>query len=164
MSRCNTLCARRWPTALALSVALIAGCAAPPPALRFGVATQVADEVPCVNFAGPPLADGTPITIEAFEPPQTIAARISARRGRCAPDGDVPGTAYSVDIPRGIEDIGLAVATLDAPRGDELVFRSCSSNEGVHLTAWRRGARIWHQYFHLPYDIESTCTPEQTRP
>ena len=148
----------------ALAALLFAGCAAVPPASRFGVATQVANEIPCVNFAGPELAPGTRITIEAFDPPQTIGAQIRAIRGRCAPDGELAGTAYSVEIPQGIEDIGLAVATVDARPGAELVFRSCSGSEGVHLTAWRHGARVWHEYFYLPYDIEPTCTPDQAHP
>ncbi|MEO8652617.1 MAG: hypothetical protein ABI409_00690 [Ramlibacter sp.] len=148
----------------ALAALLLAGCAAVAPAPRFGVATQVSNEIPCVNFTGPELAPGTPIIIEAFAPRQTIAARIRAIRGRCAPDGEVAGTAYSVDVPQGIEDIGLAVATLEARPAADLVFRSCSGSEGVHLTAWRHGARVWHEYFHLPYDIEPTCTPDQTRP
>lgn len=146
----------------ALAAALLTGCATAPS--RFGVATQVADEMPCVNFAGAPLAPGTAITIEAFEPRQSIAARIGATRRSCVPDGGIVGTAYAVDIPRGVEDIGLAVATVDAPGAPDLVFRSCSAREGVHLSAWRRGARVWHAYFYLPYDIEPTCTPEQTQP
>jgi hypothetical protein len=149
---------------LALAAGALAGCAGTAPS-RFGVATQVADEAPCVNFAGPPLAPGTPITIEAFDPRQSIAAQIGGTRSRCAPDGGIAGTAYAVDISPGVEDIGLAVATVDGHRSaPDLVFRSCASREGVHLTAWSRGARIWHAYFYLPYDIEPTCTPEQAGP
>lgn len=149
---------------LACVAVLLAGCAISAPPTRFGVATQVANEIPCVNFPGPALAPGTPITIEAFDPPQSIAARIRAIRGRCAPNGELTGTAYSVDIPQGVEDIGLAVATLEPPGGADLVFRSCAGGEGVHLTAWHHGLRVWHEHFYLAYDIEPTCTPEQTGP
>ena len=43
------------------------------------------------------------------------------------------------------------------------VFRSCTSNEGLHLTAWTgkalTGRRVWHQYFALGYDVEPSCVP-----
>jgi hypothetical protein len=146
---------------LPAAASLVFGCAAMAPSPRFGVATQVARQAPCVTFSGPDLAPGTRITIEAFDPPQSIAAQIRGIRARCDPDGGVAGTAYAVDVPRSIEDIGLAVVTLsDRPRSD-LSFRSCASREGVHLTAWRAGARVWHQYFYLAYDVDPTCTAEE---
>jgi hypothetical protein len=45
-------------------------------------------------------------------------------------------------------------------------FRSCTSADGVHLTAWRgtplKGTRIWHQYYYLGQDLEATCTGKDT--
>jgi hypothetical protein len=43
----------------------------------------------------------------------------------------------------------------------DVTFRSCSSMEGLHFTAWSGGSRhekkIWHRYFYLGYDVEPTC-------
>jgi len=40
-------------------------------------------------------------------------------------------------------------------------FRSCTSNEGVHLSVWVGQAleskRIWHEYVYLGYDVEPSC-------
>ena len=40
-------------------------------------------------------------------------------------------------------------------------FRSCTSNEGIHLTIWNglplKSKRIWHSYFYLKYDTQPTC-------
>ena len=39
--------------------------------------------------------------------------------------------------------------------------RSCTSREGVHLTAWAgaplTSQRLWHQYYYLGYDVEPSC-------
>ncbi|MBI1920337.1 MAG: hypothetical protein HYS23_04560 [Geobacter sp.] len=42
-------------------------------------------------------------------------------------------------------------------------FRSCTSNEGLHLTVWAGEAlktkRLWHEYYYLGFDIEPSCKP-----
>jgi hypothetical protein len=54
--------------------------------------------------------------------------------------------------------------------GDHRVaaFRSCTSQEGVHLTVWKgrplRGVRKWHFYYYLGYDVEPSCTMSDTKP
>ena len=44
--------------------------------------------------------------------------------------------------------------------------RVCASREGLHFTIWaqERGGerRLWHDYFHLDYDMEPTCTDRET--
>jgi hypothetical protein len=39
--------------------------------------------------------------------------------------------------------------------------RSCTSNEGLHLTVWAgtplTSQRLWHQYYYLGYDVEPSC-------
>ena len=41
-------------------------------------------------------------------------------------------------------------------------FRFCTSNEGIHLTAWSgtppEGVRRWHAYYFLAYDVEPSCS------
>jgi hypothetical protein len=147
-----------------VAIGIAFGCAAAPASLRFGVALQVMDEPPCVTFAAPDLMAGTPVTIEAFDPRRSIAARIRGARASCDPRAGVSGTAYSVDVAPGTAELGLAPATVDGPHGSDLTFARCSGAEGVHLTAWRHGARVWHQYHYLGYDVDSTCTAEETRP
>lgn len=42
-------------------------------------------------------------------------------------------------------------------------FRSCTSNEGLHLTLWAgtplQSQRLWHHYYALGYDVEPSCSP-----
>lgn len=44
----------------------------------------------------------------------------------------------------------------------DITFRSCSSREGLHFSAWSGGAStgksVWHSYYYLGYDVEPTCT------
>jgi hypothetical protein len=53
------------------------------------------------------------------------------------------------------------------PAANRLYLRSCTSGEGMHLTAWAgkplAGARVWHRYHYLGYDVEPTCTPKDYR-
>ena len=43
----------------------------------------------------------------------------------------------------------------------ELSFRSCTSTEGLHFSAWSgtrpKGQQVWRRYFYLGYDVEPTC-------
>jgi hypothetical protein len=56
---------------------------------------------------------------------------------------------------------GLASADLNGDGKPEF-FRDCTSNEGAHLTIWTgkplAGRRMWHTYYHFPYDTEPTCS------
>ena len=40
-------------------------------------------------------------------------------------------------------------------------YRTCTSSEGLHLTAWSgeqlRSWRLWRYYYYLGYDTEPTC-------
>jgi len=44
----------------------------------------------------------------------------------------------------------------------DITFRSCTSSEGLHFTAWLgskpKAQRIWQRYYYLGYDVEPTCT------
>ena len=48
--------------------------------------------------------------------------------------------------------------------GDGVIesLRICTSHEGLHFTVWSgeplKGKRRFHQYYHLDYDVEPTCT------
>jgi hypothetical protein len=57
---------------------------------------------------------------------------------------------------------GAMTADLDGDGRSE-IFRACTSAEGVHLTVWTdaaiTGARRWHAYQALGYDVSPTCVP-----
>lgn len=48
------------------------------------------------------------------------------------------------------------------PGGPPQFFRTCASREGLHFSVWSGkpldGARRWHAYYYLGYDIEPDCT------
>jgi hypothetical protein len=57
---------------------------------------------------------------------------------------------------------GKVRADLDG-NGTAESFRSCTSNEGLHLTVWAGEAlnskRQWHEYYYLGYDVMPSCKP-----
>ena len=63
-------------------------------------------------------------------------------------------------------DSGAIVARLSAAYPDAQV-RSCTSQEGLHLTAWSgtplTSQRLWHQYYYLGYDVEPSCDDREVR-
>lgn len=146
----------------AIAAVLVGACAPDASAAQFGVATQFTDEPPCVVFPRPVPA-GTPITLEAVAPRRTVRARVLRGTTACAGNYSVEGSAHVVEVPQGVSDLGVVTATTGR-RSRDLVFRSCTSHEGIHLTVWRHARRIWHQYYHVPYGTEPTCTDEETRP
>ena len=94
-----------------------------------------------------------------------VAGQVFALQAEPAPGEDdiplgvvVPG-ARSVDVAH-----GNAVAHTDD--GAVLHFRSCTSSEGVHLSAWPsstlKGRPLWHAYLYLGYDVEPTCSEAET--
>jgi hypothetical protein len=49
----------------------------------------------------------------------------------------------------------------------ELSFRSCTSTEGLHFSAWS-GMRpkeqlVWQRYYYLGYDVEPTCVERDVK-
>jgi hypothetical protein len=130
---------------------------------------------PCVAFQGAPgLEPGTPVTLVFPEQPQRIqAARVGETRTDCEvmAKADMSGSYYAVssDRPLGESWVAIAVtgdvrlenghatAELDGAAPRE-TFRMCTSTEGLHLTAWSEGKRVWHSYFFLGYDVEPSCT------
>jgi hypothetical protein len=86
-----------------------------------------------------------------------------------AGDGDGDGDGFIGIVVRGASGISVrhakVVARID--RGTALRFRSCTSSEGLHLSAWPSpkisGRPFWHSYVYLGYDVEPTCSEAETR-
>lgn len=59
----------------------------------------------------------------------------------------------------GLRVAGAEVKTRFGNR--DLVFRSCTSTEGLHFSVWSgtklKEQEIWRRYFYLGYDVEPTC-------
>jgi hypothetical protein len=159
---------------------------------RFGV---VASEggVACLAMGGPRLTAGEPIVVVTPDEPQRLfPAQVQGPlgtpgEGACATlqRALVDGPYYRITgfPPRSGQPGPIAVAILGQVqvvlttaagrltygRGNgPISVRSCSSREGVHLTAWAgtplRGRRLWHAYWYLGYDVEPSCTEGDSAP
>jgi hypothetical protein len=166
---------------LGLLLALAAGEGEP----RFGVAA-ISGTAACLASAGAPLAEGTAVTLVTPEKPQRVhRAVVKGRASACTTleRAGIGGPYYQVAAAPAEADAPLAVAILGAVRaavvndvaevtfgatGEPLTVRSCTSREGVHLTAWRgkprEGRRVWHAYWYLGYDVEPSCTERDMAP
>jgi hypothetical protein len=92
---------------------------------------------------------------------------------------------YVVDAPgdtigrRGVPIVILGKLPRATMRGDTVLlaiepgkpswrFRSCATQEGIHITAWSgaplTSPRRWHDYYYLGYDVEPDCTPGDYAP
>lgn len=81
---------------------------------------------------------------------------------------------YRLRIIKGSAEPNMPVIGVPAPlknfarQNPSLTFHSCTSADGVHLTAWRGkalgGDRLWHEYYYLGQDLEATCTAQETAP
>jgi hypothetical protein len=171
----------RGANVLGLVLALAAGGGEP----GFGVAALSATGA-CLAAPGTPLAEGTAVTLVTPEKPQSVhRAAVQRRAGSCPAleRAGFAGPYYGIAGAPAADDTSMAVAILgdvhadlsdDLVRvtfgttGEPLTVRSCSSHEGVHLTAWRgrplEGTRVWHAYWYLGYDVEPSCTEKDVDP
>ncbi len=168
-------------SALAVMLGLATADAEP----RFGVAA-LSGSPACLASPGSPLADGTAVTLVVPEKPQTVSrvrvrARVAAcpaleRAGFAGPYYEIAGPPPAGDSPIAVVILGGVRATVSKDVA-EVTFggteepvrvRSCASQEGVHLTAWRgrplEGRRVWHAYWFLGYDVDPSCTEKDVAP
>ncbi len=155
----------------------------------FGVVTKAPNEPPKLSISGPPLQKGESFHVVSHDEQRVVDAEIVAARQAAADEVISEGaasytiefvTSYSERIPDEEPFLGLAIVGAgdgvttsrgkasaklpNAPGGKPLSFRVCTSNEGMHLTAWSgkplSGKRVWHAYHSLGYDVEPNCTPK----
>lgn len=146
----------------------------------------------CVSIANPALKPGTAITLIGepiyWGPYSLIPARIGKKIEMCNiggaktddvaylltldpahPLSDRHGYEFAVILPRSrfqLREDGLWVDfNKDGVRD---TFRTCTSNEGVHLTVWNGeplvDQRMWHRYLYLGYDVDPSCTAADYTP
>ncbi len=134
----------------------------------------------------PALAHGSVVTLVEPEAPQsaqraTVAERVTACEAFSK--SDKTGPFYRLQVAGDASAFHLAVALVGAvtpaPVAGGTVtlrlsaayprvrVRSCTSQEGVHLTAWTgvplQSRRLWHTYFYLGYDVEPSCQDADVR-
>lgn len=160
-----------------LSTSGFAGEQAP----RFGLAVNSSDgQAACATFQGREPSPGQGILLAAFSPPRWIEGKITQKRtARCEAGGALDGVAYEVQLERNEElffGTGVAVVAVAAKtavesnrpvlfagvNGQPMIFHECTSYEGVHLSAWQGRRRIWHGYSPLGYDVDPTCSKEES--
>jgi hypothetical protein len=123
-------------------------------------------------------APGAKLTLLIPDQPQTIAEAIVAGPGTACPspttphwpavtlrllNGHVPPDLALIAIPGAEPHANKAGLVLWHPPGSaEISFRSCTSHDGVHLTAWQASQRIWHGYYYVGEDLEPDCTDAET--
>ncbi len=155
-------------------------------ATNLGVVSRNANAI-CLEIADENLAAGQRVRLViegAEDTAQQIAgeAEVIRKAGKAcaAVNPDAPGADhYELKLLHGsLDESSLAFAianfTGDLKEGSGGItadldgdgkietFRTCNGVEGVHLTVWKgkplKGARKWHYYFHLGYDVEPDCT------
>lgn len=136
----------------------------------------------CVAMPAPALTPGTTITLlRPGDRQSVLVANVVRSVSECKElDGPmIPGPYYLAEMPSpgGADSATIWIAfpgrlstrqvgsgtfavRLSAAYPDVQV-RSCTSQEGVHLTAWSGTPlvtqRLWHQYYYLGYDVEASC-------
>jgi len=122
---------------------------------------------------------GTAVTLVIADQPQTLAhAEITGAAKTCPAPTTPALPAYTLKLTTGtvppdealIAIIGQPSVTLAAGQANlaqpsgAITFKSCTSSEGVHLTAWRAGTRIWHSYYAVDADLDADCAPPESNP
>jgi hypothetical protein len=171
---------KNMPLLAALVLALNAG-SAQADTLRAGIMVASSGRY-IVAMGGPALLAGETVTLVTVDVPQQVRRVVIVRRlsvSDVMAHHDTPGPYYEVAPEHGsnalpdfavavlgrpiIERVGTAVRLRVANQPSGVRARGCTSSEGLHLTLWAgeplKGRRLWHTYYYLGYDVESTCQP-----
>lgn len=142
----------------------------------------------CFDAGELDLPSGTPVTVvhSAFPQFSTLGRLGKRARAPCFPPPRTSADSmqYVVDAPadtigpHGVPIVILGKLPAARMRGDTVTievepgkepwrFRTCTSSEGVHATAWSgvplASTRRWHAYYYLGYDVEPDCTDADFR-
>jgi hypothetical protein len=141
---------------------------------RIGVAVKLPDRI-CLAIHNSKLLPSATITLLAPSAlPTSARAQVLTRNSDACPGtkADTEISSYDLKITSGSIERNLPLIALDArvPSVDAAhSFHSCTSSDGVHLTAWDgakplEGHRLWHEYYYLGRDLETNCTTAETAP
>jgi hypothetical protein len=137
----------------------------------------------CLAIQNANLKPGDQLSLVDASKPQKVATALMEasqfHSARCSEALDDPGNSFYLlkladrrikpeTLNAAIAVIGSGVrlqkgvASIDLDRdGQAEYFRSCTSNEALHLTVWTGkplvGRRRWHSYYYLGYDTVPTC-------
>jgi hypothetical protein len=152
-----------------------------------GVAAAAGDGRICAAMSAPALAPGAALTLIQADGAQSL---LYASVVRAIPGCErleralVPGPYYLAQL-SGVKTADAAalwvalsgklptrrvasgISVRLSPVYPHVQVRSCTSREGVHLTAWSgtplSTQRLWHQYYYLGYDVEPSCDHRDSR-
>jgi hypothetical protein len=148
---------------------------------RLGAAAFTSDSTACVTFRSEPRRVGDQVLLFLFSPPRIVDGWIrEASKGPCNQSAGPEDRGYLVALRYRIpvsDEIGVGLfdptAHAEYSNGEFIVrtegaraplqFRQCTSQEGLHLTAWRGNRRTWHEYWYLGYDLEPNCSDEEAK-
>ncbi len=183
-------CSARTPTQSSNSVSLNPGAAAAAYAPRVGIAVTTAGRT-CLAIRNGNLALNSPVTLVMPNLPQTFTqAQIGSTSDSPCPitkDVDRNVSNYELHLPGGTEStqklvpmiavVGPATnflltnTTVQADiqqDGTHQLFRSCSADDGVHLTVWSgtplTAPMLWQGYYYTESNpgVGPACTPGET--
>ncbi|HSS77515.1 MAG TPA: hypothetical protein VLV54_12320 [Thermoanaerobaculia bacterium] len=141
----------------------------------------ISDSSFCLALRNGGLQPGTDLYVVTLDKPQrAIEAKVQEKASeKCGGEANFPGYASYSLIPSPAHDpgfqLGVGLVGLSAspteekgdavayfwPNRAEVRFRQCTSSEGIHLTAWAGGKRLWHSYYYLGYDTVPTCADKE---
>lgn len=149
---------------------------------QLGVAEVSAGGDGCLTIPNRSLRDNQPIKLVILGKPQKVIEKriVKKLKTTCSRNTETPQDASFYAFPAGKEHFDPAIAVVGFSgefrvvkgkvRGDlngdgtSESFRSCSSNEGLHLTVWAGEAlktkRLWHEYYYLGFDVQPSCNPQ----
>ncbi len=144
---------------------------------RLGIVAR-RDGPACLRIRNDGLRPGDTVGVVVGEAggQRLVRTVVVARQARCPDAPPEQGVAsYRLSAAEDLDAVAIAIvpppaaarpggaglrADLDGDGRSES-FRSCTSSEGVHLSVWTgaplRGARRWHAYYYLGYDVEPSC-------
>jgi hypothetical protein len=135
---------------------LCAYLAAAPPALEKRLGVVVPGRLQTVAAAS---LDGGDTTCHDEITPHMEAFRLHLR------SGTIPPRVAAIGI---VGDANLSQAgqafEWHLQSAQPVTFSSCTSADGVHLSAWQQGRRVWHAYVYVGQDLVPDCTQSQAQP
>ena len=149
--------------------------------MQIGVAEIGATGDGCLSISNPTLRENQLIILVSLGKPQKVVEKriVKKLEASCSINTESPPDACFYAFPVGKEHLEPAIAVVSGTADFKVVkgkvradlngdgtpesFRSCTSNEGLHLTVWAgealKSKRLWHEYYYVGYDVVPSCKP-----